>query len=279
MLAAVFLFTVMDALAKRLTLEIGLIPTLWTRYAGQAILVLLIVSPRLFQVAKSRYPKLQLLRSVVLMTATCLFFLSISKIGLAEATAIMDVNPVLITLGAFLFLGEKIGPRRIIGILVSLVGALIIIRPGTEVFTIYAVLPLAAAVCYSTYNLTTRYIGDRESPWTSLLYSALFGAIVLSCIVPFYWQPVSLSNAFLMALLGVCGMTSQLMLIRALALGEASLLAPFAYVGLIYATLWGFLFFDEFPDQWSILGGIIIALSGFYVWYRDTIAKPQGQTQ
>ena len=279
MLAAVFLFTVMDALAKRLTLEIGLIPTLWTRYAGQAILVLLIVSPRLFQVAKSRYPKLQLLRSVVLMTATCLFFLSISKIGLAEATAIMDVNPVLITLGAFLFLGEKIGPRRIIGILVSLVGALIIIRPGTEVFTIYAVLPLAAAVCYSTYNLTTRYIGDRESPWTSLLYSALFGAIVLSCIVPFYWQPVSLSNAFLMALLGVCGMTSQLMLIRALALGEASLLAPFAYVGLIYATLWGFLFFDEFPDQWSILGGIIIALSGFYVWYRDTFAKPQGQTQ
>jgi drug/metabolite transporter (DMT)-like permease len=213
------------------------------------------------------------------MTATCLFFLSISKIGLAEATAIMDVNPVLITLGAFLFLGEKIGPRRIIGILVSLVGALIIIRPGTEVFTIYAVLPLVAAVCYSTYNLTTRYVGDRESPWTSLLYSALFGAIVLSCIVPFYWQPVSLSTAFLMALLGVCGMTSQLMLIRALALGEASLLAPFAYVGLIYATLWGFLFFDEFPDQWSILGGIIIALSGFYVWYRDTFAKPQGQTQ
>lgn len=279
MLAAVFLFTVMDALAKRLTLEIGLIPTLWTRYAGQAILVLLIVSPRLFQVAKSRYPKLQVLRSVVLMTATCLFFLSISKIGLAEATAIMDVNPVLITLGAFLFLGEKIGPRRIIGILVSLVGALIIIRPGTEVFTIYAVLPLVAAVCYSTYNLTTRYVGDRESPWTSLLYSALFGAIVLSCIVPFYWQPVSLSTSFLMALLGVCGMTSQLMLIRALALGEASLLAPFAYVGLIYATLWGFLFFDEFPDQWSILGGIIIALSGFYVWYRDTFAKPQAQTQ
>jgi len=279
MLAAVFLFTVMDALAKRLTFEIGLIPTLWTRYAGQAILVLLIISPRLFQVAKSRYPKLQVLRSVVLMIATCLFFLSISKIGLAEATAIMDVNPVLITLGAFLFLGEKIGPRRIIGILVSLVGALIIIRPGTEVFTIYAVLPLVAAVCYSTYNLTTRYVGDRESPWTSLLYSALFGAIVLSCIVPFYWQPVNLSTAFLMALLGVCGMTSQLMLIKALALGEASLLAPFAYVGLIYATLWGFLFFDEFPDQWSILGGIIIALSGFYVWYRDTFAKPQAQTQ
>ena len=151
--------------------------------------------------AKSEYPRLQVLRSIALMAATCLFFLSISKIGLAEATAIMDVNPVLITLGAFLFLGEKIGPRRILGILASLIGALIIIRPGTDVFTVYAVLPLIAAVFYTTYNLTTRFVGDRESPWTSLLYSALFGAVVFSCIVPFYWQPVSFFLSGLMIIL------------------------------------------------------------------------------
>ena len=223
--------------------------------------------------AKSQYPKLQLLRSVVLMAATCLFFLSISKIGLAEATAIMDINPVLITLGAFLFLGEKIGPRRILGIITSMIGALIIIRPGTDVFTIYAVLPLIAAVCYTTYNLTTRFVGNRESPWTSLLYSALFGAVVFSCIVPFFWQPVSLFVAGLMILLSFCGTFSQLFLIRALSIGEASLLAPFAYVGLIYATIWGLVFFGEFPDKWSILGAIIIAISGFYVWYRDTFGS------
>ena len=207
------------------------------------------------------------------MAATCLFFLSISKIGLAEATAIMDINPVLITLGAFLFLGEKIGPRRILGIIASMIGALIIIRPGTDVFTVYAVLPLVAAVCYTTYNLTTRFVGNRESPWTSLLYSALFGAVVFSCMVPFFWQPVSLFSAGLMVLLSLCGTFSQLFLIRALAIGEASLLAPFAYVGLIYATIWGLVFFGEFPDKWSILGAIIIAISGFYVWYRDTFGS------
>ena len=273
MLGAVFLFTVMDAIAKQLTREVGLIQTIWVRYTGQALLVFLIVLPRLREVAKSQYPKLQLLRSVVLMAATCLFFLSISKIGLAEATAIMDINPVLITLGAFLFLGEKIGPRRILGIIASLIGALIIIRPGTDVFTIYAVLPLIAAVCYTTYNLTTRFVGNRESPWTSLLYSALFGAVVFSCIVPFFWQPVSLFAAGLMILLSFCGTFSQLFLIRALAIGEASLLAPFAYVGLIYATIWGLIFFGEFPDEWSIIGAIIIAISGFYVWYRDTFGS------
>ena len=273
MLGAVFLFTVMDAIAKQLTREVGLIQTIWVRYTGQALLVFLIVLPRLREVAKSQYPKLQLLRSVVLMAATCLFFLSISKIGLAEATAIMDINPVLITLGAFLFLGEKIGPRRILGIIASMIGALIIIRPGTDVFTIYAVLPLIAAVCYTTYNLTTRFVGNRESPWTSLLYSALFGAVVFSCIVPFFWQPVSLFAAGLMILLSFCGTFSQLFLIRALAIGEASLLAPFAYVGLIYATIWGLIFFGEFPDGWSIIGAIIIAISGFYVWYRDTFGS------
>ncbi len=273
MLGAVFLFTVMDAIAKQLTKEVGLIQTIWVRYTGQALLVFLIVLPRLREVAKSQYPKLQLLRSVVLMAATCLFFLSISKIGLAEATAIMDINPVLITLGAFLFLGEKIGPRRILGIITSMIGALIIIRPGTDVFTIYAVLPLIAAVCYTTYNLTTRFVGNRESPWTSLLYSALFGAVVFSCIVPFFWQPVSLFAAGLMILLSLCGTFSQLFLIRALAIGEASLLAPFAYVGLIYATIWGLIFFGEFPDEWSIIGAIIIAISGFYVWYRDTFGS------
>lgn len=273
MLGSVFLFTVMDAIAKQLTKEVGLIQTIWVRYTGQALLVLLIILPRFREVAKSHYPKLQLLRSVVLMAATCLFFLSISKIGLAEATAIMDINPVLITLGAFLFLGEKIDPRRILGIIASMIGALIIIRPGTDVFTIYAVLPLVAAVCYTAYNLTTRFVGNRESPWTSLLYSALFGAVVFSCIVPFFWQPVSLFVAGLMILLSFCGTFSQLFLIRALAIGEASLLAPFAYVGLIYATIWGLVFFGEFPDKWSILGAIIIAISGFYVWYRDTFGS------
>ena len=85
------------------------------------------------------------------MAATCLFFLSISKIGLAEATAIMDINPVLITLGAFLFLGEKIGPRRILGIIASMIGALIIIRPGTDVFKKAVPKEVLLNLCYIQY--------------------------------------------------------------------------------------------------------------------------------
>lgn len=269
MIGAMFIFTLMDAVAKLLTHEIGVWPTLWVRYFGQAVLVVIIVLPRIKQVVKTSFPLLQLTRSVFLMCATMCFFWGISNIGLAEATAIMDISPVLITLGAVLFLGERIGIRRVFGILGALIGALIVIRPGTDVFTIYALFPLGAAICYSGYNLITRFVGAREDPWTSLFYTALFGATVLSAIVPFYWQQLSSFIITLMVVLSVLATFAQWLLIKALSIGEASLLAPIGYIALIFATLWGFLLFGDLPDHWTVAGAGVIVASGFYVWYRE----------
>lgn len=269
MIGAMFIFTLMDAAAKLLTHEIGVWPTLWVRYFGQAVLVVIIVLPRIKQVVKTSFPVLQLTRSVFLMCATMCFFWGISNIGLAEATAIMDISPVLITLGAVLFLGERIGIRRVFGIFGALIGALIVIRPGTDVFTIYALFPLGAAICYSGYNLITRFVGAREDPWTSLFYTALFGATVLSAIVPFYWQPLSSFIITLMVVLSVLATLAQWLLIKALSIGEASLLAPIGYIALIFATLWGFLLFGDLPDHWTVAGAGVIVASGFYVWYRE----------
>jgi len=273
MISAIACFAMMDAMAKMLSTQVHSIQTIWARYISQAVLVFFIVLPKIRILGRTKYPKLQLARSVFLMLATSCFFFSISKIGLAEATAIMDVNPVLITLGAALFLGEKIGPRRIFGIIVSLIGALIIIRPGMGVFSVYAVLPLLAAVFYSGYNLFTRFVGKNESPWTSLFYSALFGAVFLSAVVPMFWQPMSYAAWGLVLAIGICAAFAQWMLITSLALGEASMLAPFAYTGLISATLWGALFFDEYPDGYTIIGATLIVVSGVYVWYRETTQK------
>ena len=269
MIGAMFVFTLMDAVAKVLTQEIGVWPTLWIRYLGQAVLVFLIVLPRFGKIVKTSFPLLQLARSVFLMCATMCFFWGISNIGLAEATAIMDISPVLITLGAVLFLGERIGIRRVIGIIGALIGAMIVIRPGSDVFSVYALFPLGAAICYSGYNIITRFVGAREDPWTSLFYTALFGAIVFSAIVPFYWQPLSAFTITLMAALSVMATLAQWLLIKALSLGEASLLAPIGYIALIFATLWGFLLFGGLPDQWTVIGALVIVASGIYVWLRE----------
>ena len=269
MIGAMFVFTLMDAVAKVLTQEIGVWPTLWIRYLGQAVLVFLIVLPRFGKIVKTSFPLLQLARSVFLMCATMCFFWGISNIGLAEATAIMDISPVLITLGAVLFLGERIGIRRVIGIIGALIGAMIVIRPGSDVFSVYALFPLGAAICYSGYNIITRFVGAREDPWTSLFYTALFGAMVFSSIVPFYWQPLSTFTITLMVVLSVMATLAQWLLIKALSLGEASLLAPIGYIALIFATLWGFLLFDDLPDQWTVIGALVIVASGVYVWSRE----------
>ena len=273
MIGAMFVFTLMDAVAKVLTQEIGVWPTLWVRYLAQAVLVFLIVLPRFGKIVKTSFPLLQLARSVFLMGATMCFFWGISNIGLAEATAIMDISPVLITLGAVLFLGERIGIRRVFGIIGALIGALIVIRPGSDVFSVYALFPLGAAICYSGYNIITRFVGAREDPWTSLFYTALFGALVFSAVVPFYWQPLSIVSLTLMIVLSCLATLAQWLLIKALSLGEASLLAPVGYIALIFATLWGYLLFGDLPDQWTVIGAMVIVASGVYVWYRERSAE------
>ena len=274
MIAAVFCFASMDATAKYLMKEIGPAQTIWARYTVQAVIVTVLILPKINVYGRTNYPKLQFLRSVTLMMATTLFFFAFSRLGLAEASAIFNISPVLITLGAFLFLREQIGPRRLIGIIVSLLGALIIIRPGTGVFTIYALLPLGAAIFYSTYSLATRFVGTDESPWTSLFYSAIFGAICYSIYIAFYWNPMSSNAILLTIIIGLFGTAGHICLIRALTLGEASLVAPFIYINLLFTTTWGFVLFGNLPDFWTIVGALIIVAAGIYVWARDRAVRP-----
>ena len=273
MIGAVFCFASMDATAKYLMKEIGPAQTIWARYTVQALLVSVLILPKISIYGKTKYPKLQFVRSVALMMATTLFFFAFSRLGLAEASAIFNISPVLITLGAFLFLREQIGPRRVIGILVSLLGALIIIRPGSGVFTIYAILPLGAAIFYSTYSLATRFVGTDESPWTSLFYSAIFGAICYSIYIVFHWNPMSNNALLLTIIIGLFGTAGHICLIRALTLGEASLVAPFIYTNLLFTTIWGFVLFGNFPDFWTIVGALIIVAAGIYVWARDRAVR------
>ena len=273
MIGAVFCFASMDATAKYLMKEIGPAQTIWARYTVQAVIVTVLILPKINVYGRTNYPKLQFLRSVALMMATTLFFFAFSRLGLAEASAIFNISPVLITLGAFLFLREQIGPRRLIGIIVSLLGALIIIRPGTGVFSIYALLPLGAAIFYSTYSLATRFVGTDESPWTSLFYSAIFGAICYSIYIAFYWNPMSNNAILLTIIIGLFGTAGHICLIRALTLGEASLVAPFIYTNLLFTTTWGFVLFGNLPDFWTIVGALIIVAAGIYVWARDRAVR------
>lgn len=272
LIGASFVFTLMDAAAKGLVEDYPAPMVFWARFLGMLVLVLCTLGRKVGPLLRTAYPFFHLLRSAFQFGATALFFAALGHIGLAEATALTDLAPVLIVLGAAVFLGERLTPGRVLGVILALGGALIIIRPGFAAFTPAALLPLGAAVCYAGNVLLTRRIGPHESAWTAMLYASAFGTLAGAVWLPFIWQPIDPADLANFALLGALGTLAQLAIIRAFSLAEASAIAPFAYVTILFATLWGIIFYGEYPDLATIIGALVIVAAGLYVWHREARA-------
>lgn len=270
MLTAIFFFTLLDAIAKDLVSRYAVAQVVWARIAVQLVLVAVILRGRLPARARTAWPGLHVARAVTQLGAGAFFFASLAHIGLAEATALADLNPIFITLGAALFLGERLGPHRIAGVGAAMIGALIIIRPGADVFTPAALLPLGCAVCYAANGLLTRAVGARESLWTAMILTSAIGTAIMTALLPFVWVPVAAADIPRLIAIGALGTLSQVCLIRAFSLAEASAVAPFSYFGIVLATIWGVLFFGEWPDGVTVLGMLVVVAAGLYVWHRET---------
>jgi drug/metabolite transporter (DMT)-like permease len=274
MLLATLLFTAMDAVVKGLVANYATMQVIWARFFGQFVIVLVLLLARggLRPALRTRFPRLHLLRAILQFGTAALFFLSLRHIGLAEAQALADISPVLITLGAALFLGEKLGLQRVLGVLAALVGALIVIRPGFAVFTPAALLPIGAAICYAGFALITRKVGMQESAWTSMIYAAAFGSAASFVLMLPVWQPIALPDLPLFVLIGVLGTGAQLCIVRSFSVAEASVVAPFSYAGILFAIFWGIVLFAEYPDLPTLFGALVIVAAGLYVWHRETRA-------
>jgi len=270
LLCAVLLFTLLDSLAKDLVARYSFIVVLWARMAVQLVLVTLYLRRAFPAHLRTSMPGLHVARALTQVAAGGCFFASLAHIGLAEATALADLNPVFITLGAALFLGERIGIQRIGAVLVALAGAWLIIRPGTDAFSPAAVLPLLCAVFYAVNALITRAVGQTEPVATVMVLSSLIGTGLVSLALPFHIEPVAMADIPRFVAIGMLGTVAQVLVIRAFSTTEASVLAPFGYVGIVFATLWGLIFFGEWPDRMTLAGALVIVLAGLYVWYRET---------
>ena len=266
---AIFCFTAMDALAKHLVALYPATEVVWARNLGQLGFVLIYLGPRLPTAVRTRFAGWHLLRGLTQLATTMLFFASLRFIGLAEATALADISPVLITLGAAVFLKERLGRARIAGVLAALAGALVITRPGMGVFSLAALLPLACAVFFAANMLLTRFVGARESPWASMFYAALLGTIVTSALLPWHWRPILLGDIGLFAVLGGLGALAQWFMIRAYSMTEAAVLAPFGYLDMVFAMCWSIAVYGVWPDGFTLTGALVIAFAGLYVWRQE----------
>ena len=275
---AVAIFATMDTTAKYLSRYYPMPGIVWSRYAGNLVLLVALfgVTGR-WRLMRTARPGIQVLRGILLGSATMLFFLSLVKLPIADATAIGFVMPLFIALLAVPMLKERMDAPRMVAILAGLAGALIIVRPGASVFTPYALLPLAMAVVNSLYHILTRRIAGLEPPMTSLFYGALVGAVMFSPVVPFQFQaPETAFHWLLLAMLGGLATIGHLALIRAYDYGPATVLAPYQYSILVWVMLYGYLIFGDFPDRWSIVGMAIIVAAGLYLANRQRLTMKRG---
>ncbi|WP_347820270.1 DMT family transporter [uncultured Planktomarina sp.] len=274
MVAGVFCMASMDAMIKILGHSIPVAQIVWLRFVSQALLVgagLLIARRTLFT---SAHTKLHMLRGLATTFSSYLFFLGIIYLPLADATALIQLGPVMVTLGAVLVLGETIGRRRILGIAAAFLGAMLIIRPGSSVMSPAAAFPMLGAIGFTVYALATRFVRS-DGPWTALFLQGVFGMMFSSLLVPFFWQPIALAKVPVVAALVGFGILGHLLMIRAFAAAPAGDIAPYGYAGLLFAVIFGLLLFGEIPDGFTIIGAVVIVTAGIYVWYRERLIQAQ----
>jgi drug/metabolite transporter (DMT)-like permease len=282
MLTTVMLFTCMDAIAKHLSRFYPVSMILWSRFLIHVVLFLAIVMPRrgLAGLRTARLSQ-QFLRGLLLSGASFCFVTAISYMPLAEATAIAFLAPVLLTVLAALFLKEKVETGRWVAILFAFGGVLLIIRPGSDVFTWAALLPLLNAAFFATYQVLTRRLSSQDNQYAMVFYPGLVGLIVFSLILALpagaWVTPRDPWHLLLLGAGGLLGACSHLIMIRAFTLAPASRLAPFSYTQLIWVTVVGYIVFGNFPDHWSLAGIAILLVSGIYCANHQRLSEREAR--
>ena len=271
MLLTMFLFVTMDSTGKALSQNMDVVQVVWARYFFHVAILAVIFHRATPRLLKSRRPGLQVLRSALLLITTFLFYLGLSRVPIAAGSSIMFVTPLVVTALAVPLLGEQVGWRRWVSILIGFAGAMIIIRPGSGVFGLFAFCILAGACTNALYQITTRKVSLLDAPHTTLLHTGLVGVVVMTALVPFFWQWPTPRELGLFVLMGALGAGSQFSLRRALSAAGASTVAPFSYSSLIWATMWGFVIFGDLPDAATLIGALIIVGSGLYVYHRERL--------
>ncbi len=278
MIVAMLVMPGIDAIAKGLSGSISAGEVTWGRFLFQSLILLpLVLGVSGLNVGRMIWGHAA--RGFFLALATLMFFASLEVLPLADAIAIFFVEPFILTLLSVVFLGEKVGWRRLAAIAVGFCGALIIVRPSYAVFGLPALFPLGAALSFAIYMVLTRMLA-RGDARVIQFYTGLFGLLTMSIalviggqfeidVFAFIWPTAGQWG--LLAALGAIATFGHLMIVLAVRRVGAGLVAPFQYMEIISATLLGYIFFDDFPDQVTWIGIAIIICSGLYVFYRERL--------
>ncbi|MEL6424853.1 MAG: DMT family transporter [Pseudomonadota bacterium] len=274
MLATTLVFAAQDGISRHLAAEYNVIVVVMLRYWFFAAFVLAVSSRRpggIGAVARTEQPALQIFRGVLLVAEICVMVLAFTLLGLVESHAIFAAYPLLIAALSGTILGERVGWRRWAAIAVGFVGVLLIIRPGLRVFSPEALVAVASALMFAVYGLLTRFAARKDTAETSFFWTGVSGAVAISLVGPFFWEPMTGGDSLWMLALCITGALGHFLLIKAYEAAEASSVQPFAYFQLVFASLIGVTVFGEVVDPLTAAGATIIVGAGLYTFWRERV--------
>lgn len=265
-------FTVNDSCMKLVTAELPLYQAIVLRGA-LTTLALLVIGWRMGTI-RLRLPAADLRRigwrTLGEVTGTVTFLSALKHMPLANLSAILQALPLAVTLAAAMILREPVGWRRMLAIIIGFVGVLIIVRPGTAGFDVWALVGLASVGCVVLRDLATRGLSRDVPSVTVAIYAAVSVALTGLVLVPFSgWEAVSLRIAALIVAAAGFLIMGYLAVVMAMRVGEISLVAPFRYTALIFAIVLGWAVFGQLPDGWTLIGAAIVIATGIYTFYRE----------
>ena len=271
LVSSIFLGT-SDATSKYLSTTLPSIEIAWIRFLVFALIMIPAMVPGSpFFALRTQRPMLQVTRGMALLGSSLLFISGLRFLPIAEASATSFVSPLFVTALSIFFLGEKVGLRRWLATAVGLLGVLIVLRPGTSAFHPAAFFPVVSAFAWACTLILTRKMSGQERTVVTMTYSSIVGFAVLCALVPVVWVTPSWHDILLGLIIGVASTAGQWIVVLAFRYADASVLAPFSYIQLLWVTLLGFVIFGEVPDVWTVVGAAFIVASGLYTAHRERV--------
>jgi drug/metabolite transporter (DMT)-like permease len=272
---------VLDGIIKSLAVRHPVPLLVWARWGFQVLAMLVWLAPSMgTRMLHTRQLRMQLLRGCLLVASSLFFMTALAHMPLADATALNYTTPTIVIVLAIVFLNERLTVSRMAFVVAGLAGMVMIVQPGAEIFRGTSLFALGSAACYAVYQITTRMLAG-EDPRVSLFYPALVGTLLMTFVWPWFGSRIDLTwlDVALLASIGVIGTIGHFLLILAFQRAPASALTPFTYIQVVFATLIGWLAYNDFPDSLTLAGMALIAGSGLLLtWHerrRALIAAPE----
>ena len=272
MVTSAFVFGLQDLWSRRLAGEYNVIMIVMIRYWFFLAFVFALAAraPGGWRsVARTRQPVLQIGRGVLLVVEICVMVGAFVLLGLVESHAIFACYPLLIAAFSGRVLGEKVGWRRWAAIGAGFVGLLVILQPGSGVFSLNSLVALLSALLFAVYGLLTRYAARQDDAMTSFFWTAAGGFVAINLIGPFFWEPMTGEDWVYMVCLAISGATGHWLLIKTYEVAEASAVQPFAYFQLVFASGFGIIFMGEALRTNVAIGAGIIIAAGVFTALRE----------